>query len=293
MGNFDGVHFGHQHIFHLVRNRAQELNGTSVVMTFDPHPQRILFPEREFYLINHIKEKIDIIRRIGIDVAIRMKFTREFAGQNPEDFVRNILVKALRIQEIYVGYDSHFGQRQQGSPALLRQWGNQYGFRTVIVPPISRNGYVVSSTKIRQCIREGKIEEAAILLNRPYALDGVVVAGKKRGASLLGFPTANIEVLHELLPKNGVYICQVIWKENVYPAVVNIGTNPTFRQAAITVEAYLLNFHKNLYGEQIKAVFLKRIRDEIVFSNPHDLAAQITQDTHAAETYFRAQLSSS
>ncbi len=286
MGNFDGVHFGHQHIFHLVRERAQELNGTSIVLTFDPHPQRILFPERAFYLINHIEEKIEIIRNIGIDVLICMAFTKEFAQQDPEDFVRDILVKILHIREVYLGSDSRFGQGQQGSPELLGQWGAQYGFNVVVVPPITQHGNVVSSTRIRQLIRRGKVEDAAQLLNRPYALDGIVVPGSHRGSTLLGYPTANIAALHELLPQNGVYICQVIWKEHMYPAVVNVGTNPTFAQTKISVEAYLLNFHGDLYGERITAIFLKRIRDEQTFSDPQSLAEQIAQDTHTAEAYF-------
>ena len=140
---------------------------------------------------------------------------------------------------------------------------------------------------IRQLIRQGQIENASRLLNRPYAVDGRVVSGAHRGADLLGCPTANIEVLHELIPKNGVYICHVVWKKHTYPAVVNVGTNPTFESQNIAVEAHLLNFHENLYGEQIKAYFLKRIRDEVAFPNPQALAAQIEQDILAAKAYFQ------
>lgn len=287
MGNFDGVHRGHQHIFRLVRDRARECDGTSIVVTFDPHPQRILFPDREFYLINHIEEKIEIIRNIGINVLICITFTREFSKQAPGDFVRQILVNTLHVREIYVGYNSHFGHGQQGSPELLTQWGKTYGFGVTVVPPITRHGDVVSSTKIRQLIRQGKVAEAAQFLNRPYALDGIVVSGTHRGSTLLGSPTANIEVLHELLPKNGVYICQVVWKDYAYPAVVNIGTNPTFEQTGITIEAHLLNFRGNLYGERIQAMFLKRIRDEAAFLDSQTLAKQIGQDICAAKAYFR------
>ena len=195
IGNFDGVHFGHQHIFRLVRERALNVHGTSIVITFDPHPQRILFPEREFYLINHLEEKIEIIRNIGIDVLLSMAFTREFARQNPADFVREILVNTLHVKEIYVGYDSRFGKQKTGSTELLQHLGERYGFQVIIVPPICRDGNVVSSTHIRHLIRQGRVEDAAKLLNRPYALDGIVVSGAKRGASLLGYPTANIDVL--------------------------------------------------------------------------------------------------
>ncbi|MBD3307605.1 bifunctional riboflavin kinase/FAD synthetase, partial [candidate division KSB3 bacterium] len=256
MGNFDGVHFGHQTIFRMVQARAHALQGTSMVITFDPHPQKILCPEQEFYLLNHLDEKIAIIREIGIDVVICMAFTRDFAEQAPEEFVRRVLVETLHIQEMYVGYNSRLGKGQQGSPASLQQWGEQYGFRVTIVPPIIRDGTVVSSTKIRQLIQQGQVAVAARLLNRPYALDGRVVAGTQRGSTLLGYPTANIEIVHELIPKHGVYICQVVWQDHAYPAVVSIGTNPTFSPARFTIEAHLLDFAGDLYGESIRTRFL-------------------------------------
>lgn len=293
MGNFDGVHFGHQHIFQLVRERAQHLQGTSMVLTFDPHPQKVLFPDREFFLINHIQEKVEILGRIGIDVLICMKFTLAFSQQDPEDFVREVLVNTLHIHEIYVGYDSRFGQSHQGTPESLIRWGQVYGFGVTIIPPISKDGIIVSSTKIRQFIRAGNIEEASRLLNRPYAIEGHVIPGARRGSTLLGYPTANLEVLHELIPRRGVYICQALWKEHSYPAVVNIGVNPTFHHHRTSVEAHLLDFHNNLYGERLKIVFLKRIRDEITFPNHNALATQIAHDVCVAKAYFIPQESCS
>lgn len=287
MGNFDGVHFGHQSIFRFVRERAQQVGGTSMVLTFDPHPQKILFPEKDFYLINHIEEKREIIKHIGIDVLVCMAFTQDFSAQNPEYFVREILVNTLHVQEVYVGYDSRFGQGQQGSPESLAQFGEKYGFSVTIIPPITKNGIIVSSTKIRQLLLKGDIEDAAQLLNRHYALDGLVISGTQRGSTILGYPTANIEVLHELIPKEGVYICQIIFGQNTFPAVVNIGSNPTFNHLESTVEAHLLDYCGNLYGERIKAVFRKRIRDEITFPNPQVLAAQIRKDVLVAKAYFR------
>jgi riboflavin kinase/FMN adenylyltransferase len=286
MGNFDGVHFGHQSIFRLVQERAKQLSGTSLVLTFDPHPQKILSPDKEFYLINHIEEKIEIIRNIGIDVLICVAFTKKFATQDPEDFVRETLVKTLHVREIYVGYDSRFGHGKQGSSHALRQWGEHYGFNVTVIPPITIDGIAVSSTKIREFIRQGNVEQAAQLLNRHYAIDGIVITGSQRGSNLLGYPTANIDVLHELIPKKGVYICQVIWKKDIYPAVVNIGTNPTFDHQDITIEAHLLDFDGNLYGERIQVIFHRRIRDEVAFSSPQALAAQIGRDVLAAKSYF-------
>jgi riboflavin kinase / FMN adenylyltransferase len=293
MGNFDGVHFGHQSIFRRVKARAQQLGGTSIVLTFDPHPQRILFPDKEFFLINHIEEKIDIIRAIGIDVLICVAFTREFAVQNPKDFVRDFLVQTLHVREIYVGYNSRFGQKQQGTPELLSHWGEELGFRVTIVPPIIHNGVPVSSTKIRHLLRQGLIEEAAQLLNRQYAIDGKVVPGFQRGSTLIGVPTANIDVHHELIPKKGIYICQAVWENRMFPAVVNIGTNPTFQQDdRITVEVHILDFDQNLYGQQIKVIFLKRLRDEILFSHLQELVQQIQADIQTARAYFHDHASS-
>jgi riboflavin kinase/FMN adenylyltransferase len=287
MGNFDGVHFGHQQIFRLVKEQAQQVGGTSIVLTYDPHPQKILFPDRAFYLINRMEEKIDIIRNIEIDVLICLAFTREFAAKDPRDFVKDFLVNTLYVREIYVGYNSRFGRHQHGTPESLSQWGEEFGFRVTIVPPISRNGVLVSSTKIRQLLSQGFVEEAAQLLNRSYALDGTVISGTQRGSTLLGYPTANLDIQQELIPKKGVYLGQVVWQEALFPAVINIGTNPTFHQKNLTVEVHILDFHKNLYGEQIKVVFLKRLRNEIPFSHHQELAKQIEQDIQAAKAYFR------
>jgi riboflavin kinase/FMN adenylyltransferase len=286
MGNFDGVHMGHQTLFRLVKIHAQQLEGTSLVLTFDPHPQKILFPDREFFLINHMEEKIEIIRDIGVDVLICLPFTKEFAATEPKTFVREVLVNTLHIQEIYVGYNSRFGLQHRGTPQALTEWGKEFGFQVTIVPPITWNGIAVSSTKIRHLLTEGEVETAAQLLNRPYAIDGEVVRGTQRGSTLLGYPTANVDVHHELIPRTGVYICRVIWDKQDLPAVVNIGTNPTFQQQErVTVEAHILDFQNNLYGERIKVAFLKRLRDELIFSDPHTLIQQITQDVQVARTY--------
>ena len=293
MGNFDGVHFGHQAIFRMVKARAQQLGGTAIVLTFDPHPQKILFPDKEFALLNQLEEKIDIIQAIGIDVLICVAFTREFAAQNPKDFVRDFLVQTLRMREIYIGYNNRFGQKQQGTPESLSRWGEEFGFRVTIVPPIIRNGVPVSSTKIRQLLRQGLVEDAARFLNRQYAIDGKVIPGTQRGSTLLGVPTANIDVHHELIPKKGVYICRAVWEQRALPAVVNIGTNPTFQhEDRMTVEVHILDFDKNLYGQQIKVIFLKRLRDEILFAHPQALVQQIQADIQTATAYFRDHASS-
>jgi riboflavin kinase/FMN adenylyltransferase len=288
MGNFDGVHRGHQSLFRQVTTHARQIGGTSFVLTFDPHPQKILSPDKEFFLINHMEEKIEIIRDIGVDVLICLPFTQEFAATDPKTFVKNVLVNTLHIQEIYVGYNSRFGRQQRGTPQALTAWGKEFGFQVTVVPPITWKDMAVSSTKIRHLLTAGEVETAAQLLNRPYAIDGAVVRGTQRGSTLLGYPTANVDVHHELIPKTGVYICRVIRKEQSFPAVVNIGTNPTFQQYnLVTVEAHILDFQEDLYGEWIKVVFLRRLRDELVFSTPHALIQQIMQDVQVARAYFQ------
>lgn len=288
MGNFDGVHFGHQYIFRQVRERAQKLGGTSMVFTFDPHPQRILSPEKEFYLINHIEEKIEIIRHIGIDVLICVEFTPEFARQAPRNFVQHVLVGTLHIHEMYLGYDSRFGQGRQGTTEALRQWGQEWGFHVKVIPPIIRDNIVVSSTKIRQLLQQGDIEEAARLLDRDYAIDGTVVPGTQKGSSILHCPTANLEVHHELIPKQGVYIGHVLWRQRLFPAVINIGRKPTFQHDEVTIEAHILDFSATLYGEHLKVYFLRRLRDERSFPHPQALANQIREDIQAARIYFQS-----
>ena len=289
IGNFDGVHAGHQAIFHQVRERAAQAGGTACVITFEPHPQKVLFPDREFFLLNHLEEKIDIIRACGINVMFCLPFTPEFAAQDPRAFVKEFLVDTLRAQEIYLGRDSRFGRGREGSPETLRALGDAHGFRVTIVPPVTMNGMTVSSTSIRRLLHHGEVEQAAALLRRHYALDGVVSYGTQRGSQLLGFPTANVDVTHELIPKTGVYIGSVAWNGRKFQAVVNIGANPTFSNARLTVEAHLLDFEGNLYGEWMTVALLKRLRDEITFPDIHALTAQIERDVATARAYFQAQ----
>jgi len=286
MGNFDGVHAGHQALFRRIHHRAKEIGGTSCVITFDPHPQKVLFPDQELFLLNHLEEKIEIIQAHGIDLLFCLPFTREFAAQDPVKFVKDVLVDILRVREIYIGYDGRFGHGRNGSPEMLAQLGKDYGFHVTILPPVIQDNMVVSSTKIRQFLQDGEVEHAAALLNRPYALDGTVVYGTQRGSQLLGFPTANVDVIHELIPKRGVYVCHVRWKQQTFQAVVNIGINPTFSNSPLTVEAHLLDFDGNLYGEWIQVLFLTRLRDEIAFTSPQALAAQIGADVDSARQYF-------
>ena len=226
---------------------------------------------------------------VSVNAPVEIRFTPEFAAQDPRAFVKEFLVDTLRAQEIYLGRDSRFGRGREGSPETLRALGDAHGFRVTIVPPVTMNGMTVSSTSIRRLLHHGEVEQAAALLRRHYALDGVVSYGTQRGSQLLGFPTANVDVTHELIPKTGVYIGSVAWNGRKFQAVVYVGTNPTFSNARLTVEAHLLDFEGNLYGEWITVALLKRLRDEIAFPDVHALTAQIERDIATARAYFQAQ----
>lgn len=285
LGNFDGVHLGHQKIFEMIQRRAREVNGTSVVLTFDPHPQRVLSPGKEFYLLNTFEEKLRIIENIGIDTIICATFTREFANKSPYEFVKEVLYEQLKVKEIYVGYDSTFGKGKEGGVQELKYLGEKFGFKVVIVPPIMMNGKPVSSTRIRELLKEGNVEEAALLLNRRYSIDGEVIRGRAWGKKL-GFPTANLKLHHELIPKDGIYIVQVLWRNKIFKGALNIGTNPTFHDGRLSIEVHILDFDHDVYGERLKVIFHKRIRDEIAFSNVQDLIDQIAKDVELARQYF-------
>jgi riboflavin kinase/FMN adenylyltransferase len=293
LGNFDGVHLGHQKIFEMVQSRASKVNGTSIVLTFDPHPQRVLFPGKEFYLINTFEEKIHIIKHTGIDVVICVTFTREFANKGPYEFVKEILHEQLDVKEVYVGYDSTFGKGREGDPQELTYLGEKFGFKVVIVPPVTVAGKPVSSTRIRELLREGDVEGAALLLNRRYTIDGEVIRGKALGRTL-GFPTANLKLHHELIPKQGIYIVEVLWRNETFKGALSIGVNPTFRKDATgedyippqSVEVYILDFNQDIYGERLKLTFHKRVRDEVAFQTVHDLIDQISKDVDMTRQYF-------
>jgi riboflavin kinase / FMN adenylyltransferase len=283
IGNFDGVHLGHQAIFQALGQRARDIGGTSIVLTFDPHPLKVLAPERCPRLITPTAKKLSIIQACGIDVAICLPFTRELADLTPETFVKDVLVRTIGIQEIHVGYNFAFGKGRQGSIALLQALGQRHGFRVCISEPIAVAGCVVSSSVIRQWIEQGSVDEAARLLGRLYSIAGTVVEGYQKGREL-GFPTANVRSADELIPGRGVYAVMVEWREQSYEGVANIGFNPTFGRTALSLEIHLFNFSQQLYGEAVEVSFVKKIRDERAFPSIAELVKQIGQDVQTAHT---------
>ena len=284
IGNFDGVHKGHLALFDKVKQRAAAIGGESAVMTFDPHPIKIMRPENAPPLITPIQQKIKLIEQSGIDVLFCLPFTREFSQITAREFVEEVLVKKIGIKELVVGYDYSFGRGREGNIELLKDLGNHFNYRVHVVGPVKVGNSLVSSTSIRNLVMEGKLDEAKVLLGRDYEISGTVVKGKGRGGRLLGFPTANLELIDELTPKRGVYAVYVLFNDHKYKGVTNIGYNPTFGNGAFSVETHLLDFHGELLGKTIRIQFIARLRDEKTFENAEALAEQIKKDIEAART---------
>ncbi len=281
IGNFDGVHIGHQALFHEVIEKAESLNGTSIVMTFEPHPVRVLKQNGHLHLITLYEQKVELIENSGVDVLICIPFTKEFAAISAKEFVEDILLKSIGMKAIVVGKDYTFGRNREGDIDLLKTYAKNLGFEVVVADWIqtSKNGPDrISSTRTRELVMAGKVDEAQKLLGRYYQLRGIVTAGRNRGGKLLGFPTANINLHDELCPKNGVYAVTVDCMEGIFQGVANIGYSPTFDDHVFSVEVHILDFNENIYGQNIRVNFVQRIRDEEKFSNISELSDEIKKD---------------
>jgi riboflavin kinase/FMN adenylyltransferase len=286
IGNFDGVHKGHLTLFDKVKERAKAIGGQSVVMTFEPHPLKIMRPANGPHLITHTGQKLELIEKAGIDIIVCVSFDREFAAVSARDFVSEILVQKIGIKEIVVGYDYTFGHNREGDMNLLREMGNELGFVVHLVGPVQIHDTLVSSTSIRRLVQEGRVGEAKVLLGRDFEVQGTVVKGQNRGGRLLGFPTANLKPHGELLPKKGVYAVKLVIDDAVYNGVTNVGYNPTFGDTDLTVETHVLEFTGDLLGKTIKVLFIKRLRDEKTFKSLGELSDQIAQDITKAKEVF-------
>ncbi len=277
LGNFDGVHRGHQALLRRVVDRAQARRATAVVYTFHPHPLKVLNPAFCPPLLTAFEERAARIAAEGVDALVWARFDRDYAAQEPEDFVRRTLAGALNAVDLWVGPDFVFGRDRRGTIELLRGLGGELGFSVEILPAFALEGQVVSSTRIRQAVAEGDFETAQHLLGRPYTLHGPVVRGEGRGHGL-GFPTANVLVREECLPPPGVYAAWASGELGCRPAALNIGPNPTFGNAETTVEAYLLDFAGDLYGAELELRPVAALRGEIAFRSAADLVVQIAKD---------------
>jgi riboflavin kinase / FMN adenylyltransferase len=283
IGNFDGVHRGHQALFKKSMEWAEKLAGETVVLTFHPHPLQVLAPgEGPLFITSH-ERKLELIALCGVDVAVVVPFDREFARMSAGDFVKTLLVGRIGPKAIIVGEDYRFGCNREGDTEFLQRMGDKYGFAVETVSGVQMDGTVVSSTLIRQFIQEGDLREASRLLGRPYEIVGMVVPGHQRGGRLLGFPTANIRLSGQAPPKPGVYVVRVGIGEGTYGGAANVGFNPTFGGTELSVEVFLFDFDENIYEKLIRVHFIERLRDEKRFSGPDELALQIRKDVERAK----------
>ena len=293
IGNFDGVHLGHRTIFRLIKERAKEKKGTSIVFTFEPHPLSVIAPERAPKLLTPFRDKMSLIKASGIDLTICANFTSEFSHIKAEDFVKNILSEKIGVREVFIGSNYHFGKGRKGTPALLKEFGITLGFKVNIVDEMTIRDVSISSSKIRTLIAKGKVHEASAFLGRRYAVEGVVIEGAKRGKSLLNIPTANISTSNELLPKDGVYAVTVQLDRKTYGGAANIGCNPTFKDKKFSCEVHIFEFDEEILGKTIRINFIERIRDEMKFLKVEDLATQMKKDIENIKQILSMSQSSS
>lgn len=285
IGNFDGVHLGHQALFNEVISRARAIHGTAVAMTFEPHPARVLQNNGHPPLITLGEQKVELIRRTGLDALVLVHFTPKFAAITAEQFLEDILVRRIGMRTFVVGGDYAFGRNREGNIEYLRSASERLGFELVVADWIQaqlEGAGRISSTRIRELVQAGNVREARRLLGRPYQVRGTVLHGRDRGGKLLGCPTANLKLQDELAPKTGIYAVTVEHEGTTHPGVANIGWSPTFDDHQFTVEIHLLDFSGDLYDRQIRVNFVERIRDEKKFSGIGELAEQIQRDIATA-----------
>ena len=266
LGNFDGMHRGHQKIIDRVKRGAAEHGGSPMAMTFDPHPPRIVRPDKAPPLLMTKAQRLEALHRAGIQCVAVVRFTRELSQWDPETFVRTVLVEWLRVSEVWVGANFLFGHDRSGNFTSLRTLGQRYGFRADKIDPVRYKDFVVSSTRIRRLVSEGRLDEAGALLGHPYYIDGTVVEGSHRGREI-GFPTANMTTENELLPPHGVYATTMTIDGIVHAGLTNIGTRPTFDETTTTIETHVLGYSDDLYGRDVRLGFVLRLRDERRFDD--------------------------
>jgi riboflavin kinase/FMN adenylyltransferase len=281
LGNFDGVHCGHQQILRRLVERARNLNGQAIVLTFHPHPATVLAPEHVPKLITDWRARVELIAAFGVDAIIMQHFTATFSAITAEDFVRRFLVDGLGVRAVVVGHRVSFGHNRGGHATTLRQLGVKYRFAVEVIGPVEVGGHLVSSSTVRRAISHGELERAKLLLGRTPSVGGRVTHGHHRGKGL-GFPTVNLRIGGLVLPPDGVYAVRVrvhgVWR----PGVTNLGFNPTFPQHERSLEAHIFDFDGDLYGQRVEIAFVQRLRGEEKFPTPQALAQQIARDVEAA-----------
>ena len=288
-GTFDGVHAGHRQILGNIVQLAKQQNGKSILVTFNPHPRKVLFDdESTIKLLSTLKEKVALFTEIGLDYLIILPFDETLSKMSAVNFVRDILVEKIGVQTMVVGHDHRFGRNREGSFDDLKEYADIYGFEVKEIAAHDINEAVVSSTKIRTSLRIGDIATASLFLDRNYSITGKVVHGKKLGKEI-GYPTANIEVddIDKLIPANGIYAVNVQYLDTIYDGMLSIGNNPTIENAKWSIEVNIFEFNKTIYGDELTIYFIARMRDEVKFNDLNDLKLQLKTDESEARGILR------
>lgn len=279
LGVFDGVHLGHQKLIKLTVDKAKKNDGISIVVTFDPHPDKIINPESDIFFLTTLGERINLIKDLDVDIFLIIKFDNKMSKMLPENFLSKILADGLQTKELFVGFNYKFGFQGKGNVDFLREYGKLYKLKTNILKPMVIDKAIISSTIIKDYIKLGEIGKAKKLLGHNITISGKVVSGKSRGRKLLNFATANIETsLDKILPANGVYFVEIKIDDEKYYGLMNIGFKPTFKETERTIEVHIINFNKNIYNKKVVVNIFQRIRDEKYFSNANLLKKQIEND---------------
>ncbi|MFY8020230.1 MAG: bifunctional riboflavin kinase/FAD synthetase [Bacteroidia bacterium] len=279
-GTFDGVHHAHQVILNRLKNLAEGLNGETVLITYEPHPRMVLFPDDHgLKLLTDLDEKIELLAAQQIDHLLVLPFTKEFSRLSSLDFIKNIILDKLKTKYLVIGYNHRFGKNREGSFEHLKEFSKAYGFEVAEIPEQDVNNVSVSSTKIRESLLAGEIKQANTYLSRKYCLTAQVVQGKQLGRTI-GFPTANLVILneHKLIPADGVYAVEVEWNKQILGGMMNIGNNPTIHGKGRSMEVHIFNFSEDLYNQTIRVSFVDKLRNEIRFSGIETLKSQLFQD---------------
>jgi len=288
IGNFDGMHLGHQKILRAVVDRARAQQSVATVITFDPHPLKVLRPALAPSLVCTLAQRLAGFASMGIEAALVLRFDAALSARTPEEFVREFLAGELRAKALLIGDNFRFGHKQAGNATVLQEMGARLGFTVEIIPPVVSNGEVVSSTAVRRAVGEGRVADATRLLGQPFALTGEIRRGEGRGSTIL-FPTLNLAPEQELLPKTGVYVTETLvnGRERVYRSATNVGFRPTFNGTHLSVESHLFGFVEWLTEGRLEVRFRERLREERKFSGPEELRSQIALDLERAREFFR------
>ncbi|MDD2585207.1 MAG: bifunctional riboflavin kinase/FAD synthetase [Syntrophomonadaceae bacterium] len=284
LGNFDGVHKGHKKIITELVEKAKKNGAIAAALIFDPHPAKVLNPDKAPKLLVNSERKAELLKELGLDILIYHTFNKDISKCSPEDFVKKILLDNLKVKEVFVGFNYSFGYKGAGNPALLEELGDKFNYKVNIIPPVKVNGEIASSSLVRQALDAGEVEKAFSMLGYYPMLEGIVIEGEHRGATI-GFPTANLGVNPDFnIPAKGVYAAKAQLEDEFFNCVVNIGTKPTFhKDYPISIESHFLNFNRDIYSKSVKLYFIQKLRNQKRFESIEELTDQIKLDCAMAE----------